>query len=95
SGYNVAASASKDGKRLVAVVLGGRTSKKRDALADLLLQKGFSKLRSRELARKLERAKSSTVVAVVKAQSVQKTESPLTATVAPVAGIYNKIGKLN
>jgi D-alanyl-D-alanine carboxypeptidase len=93
SGYNVAASASKDGKRLVAVVLGGRTSKKRDALADLLLQKGFSKLRSRELVRKLESAKSGTAVAIFKVQSVQKTESPLTA--APVAGIYNKISQLN
>jgi D-alanyl-D-alanine carboxypeptidase len=95
SRYNVAASASKNGKRLVAVVLGGRTSKGRDELASLLLQKGFLKLRNRELVRKLESAKSSTIVAAAKALSTQKTEPPLAATVAPVMGIYNKIGKLN
>jgi D-alanyl-D-alanine carboxypeptidase len=93
SGYNVAASASKNGKRLVAVVLGGRTSKKRDALANLLLQKGFLKLRSRELVRKLESVKSIAVVAAVKAPSAQKAEPPPVTTEAPVTGIYNKISK--
>ncbi|MDR1375860.1 MAG: D-alanyl-D-alanine carboxypeptidase [Holosporaceae bacterium] len=47
SGFNLAASAFKGKKRLIVVVFGGKTPKQRDAWADLLLQKGFSKL-SRE-----------------------------------------------
>jgi D-alanyl-D-alanine carboxypeptidase len=47
SGFNLAASAFKGKKRLIVVVFGGRTPKQRDALADLLLQKGFLRL-SRE-----------------------------------------------
>ena len=49
SGYNLVSSAKLNGRRLISVVLGGHTSKARDALAKLLLEwsatRGRSKLR--------------------------------------------------
>jgi D-alanyl-D-alanine carboxypeptidase len=41
SGYNLAASATRDGRRLVAIVLGEPTSAKRNARAMALLEHGF------------------------------------------------------
>jgi D-alanyl-D-alanine carboxypeptidase len=41
SGYNLAASATRDGRRIVAIVLGERTSAKRNARAAALLEHGF------------------------------------------------------
>jgi len=41
SGYNLAASATRDGRRLVAIVLGEKTSAKRTARAEALLEHGF------------------------------------------------------
>ena len=41
SGYNLVASATRDGKRLIAVVLGGRTSRERDNRVAALLDHGF------------------------------------------------------
>ncbi|MDJ0608618.1 MAG: D-alanyl-D-alanine carboxypeptidase [Kiloniellales bacterium] len=43
SGYNLAASTVRDGRRLVAVVFGGRTARSRDKHITALLEKGFSK----------------------------------------------------
>ena len=86
SGYNVAASAVKGDTRLIAIVLGGRTSKKRDTLADLLFKKGFSKLSNRKIIRMAEQnmVKSSTA-------SSMRAEKVLEVSPAPAAGIYNKI----
>jgi D-alanyl-D-alanine carboxypeptidase len=44
SGFNLAASARRGKDRLIAVVLGGKTGKQRDALVKLLFQKCFKKL---------------------------------------------------
>jgi D-alanyl-D-alanine carboxypeptidase len=55
SGFNLAASAVKGRNRLIAVVLGGKTSKQRDDMADLLLRKGFSKLVCRDILSKRNR----------------------------------------
>ncbi len=44
SGYNLAASAERDGRRLIAVVFGGRTGKSRDRQVAKLLDRGFRKL---------------------------------------------------
>ena len=41
SGYNIVASATRDGRRLIAVVLGAKTPKKRGILAEALLSYGF------------------------------------------------------
>jgi D-alanyl-D-alanine carboxypeptidase len=79
SGFNLAASAIKGKTRLIAVVLGGRTSRKRDALADLLLKKGFSKLISREIPRRPS----------------QKTSSGSSSSVQAVSGVYNKLKELS
>jgi len=46
SGFNVASSAVRDGRRLVAVVLGGRTARSRDAHMADLLDRGFASNRS-------------------------------------------------
>src|SRR3546814_10937871 len=42
SGFNVASSAVRDGRRLVAIVLGGRTARLRDAHMADLLDRGFA-----------------------------------------------------
>ncbi len=44
SGFNVAVSAERDGKRLVAVVLGGKTSRSRDAHTRQLLDQAFARI---------------------------------------------------
>jgi D-alanyl-D-alanine carboxypeptidase len=44
SGYNLVASARRDGTRLVAVLFGGKSAKKRDQQVASLLDQGFSKL---------------------------------------------------
>ena len=44
AGYNLAASAERDGHRLIAVVFGGKTAKFRDRHVKKLLDKGFAKL---------------------------------------------------
>lgn len=41
SGYNLATSATRDGRRIIAVVLGGKTARSRDAQMMALLDKGF------------------------------------------------------
>ena len=43
SGFNLAASARRDGRRLVAVVIGGRTAGARDATMVALLDRGFAR----------------------------------------------------
>lgn len=43
SGFNLVASASRRGRRVIAVVLGASTSQQREAVAATLLEKGFSK----------------------------------------------------
>jgi len=57
SGFNLAASARRGNKRLIAVVLGGRTGKERDDRANMLLKKGFSKLLSKEILAKYAKNK--------------------------------------
>lgn len=47
SGFNLAASAKRDGRRLVAVVLGGDSARERDAKMAALLDQGFESLRRR------------------------------------------------
>lgn len=41
SGYNLVTSATRDGRRIIAVVLGGKTARSRDAQMMALLDKGF------------------------------------------------------
>lgn len=50
SGYNLVTSAVREHRRLVGVVLGGRTARARDRRMMALLNRGFSKLPSTELA---------------------------------------------
>lgn len=44
SGFNLAASAERDGRRVIAVMLGGESAKKRDAQVETLLATGFDRL---------------------------------------------------
>jgi D-alanyl-D-alanine carboxypeptidase len=48
SGFNVAATAERDGRRLIAVVMGGASPAVRDAHARELIEAGFTALRARE-----------------------------------------------
>ncbi|MFH5923086.1 D-alanyl-D-alanine carboxypeptidase family protein [Roseomonas xinghualingensis] len=47
SGFNLAASAMRDGRRLVAVVFGGSTGRERDAHVMALLDRGFAQMEGR------------------------------------------------
>jgi D-alanyl-D-alanine carboxypeptidase len=49
SRYNLAASAQRNGRRIVAVVLGGESSAARNAEMEYLLEQGFEELRRREI----------------------------------------------
>ncbi len=50
SGYNLAASARKGKRRLIAVVLGGKTAKQRDEEVNCLLKKGFSRKKGKSMS---------------------------------------------
>lgn len=62
SGFNLAASAERGGRRLIAVVFGGRTSKSRNRIVARLLNRGFSPAETRKAA-KIEAARSASVAA--------------------------------
>ncbi|MBL4596321.1 MAG: D-alanyl-D-alanine carboxypeptidase [Robiginitomaculum sp.] len=49
SGYNVAVTAERDGKRVIVVVLGGRSIRQRDAHAAELIEAAFDELQRREV----------------------------------------------
>jgi D-alanyl-D-alanine carboxypeptidase len=83
SGFNLAASAVKGKDRLIAVVLGGKTSAERNALTESLLTKGFSKLLSREVLAKNKRQRK---IASVLPKKPELSTTP--------SGIYNKLNEL-
>jgi D-alanyl-D-alanine carboxypeptidase len=51
SGFNLVAAAERDGRRVIGVVFGGKTSRSRDAHMKTLLDKGFEKLLERDAFR--------------------------------------------
>lgn len=53
SGFNLAASAVRDGHRLIAVVLGGSSGAARDETVEDLLQTGFSVIKRRQLGERI------------------------------------------
>lgn len=53
SGFNVAATAERDGRRLIAVIMGGASPAVRDAHARELIEAGFTALTAREEGRRL------------------------------------------
>jgi D-alanyl-D-alanine carboxypeptidase len=53
SGYNLAASAARDGHRLIAVVLGGNSNRSRDNHVKDLLETGFDVMRRRDSGEKI------------------------------------------
>jgi D-alanyl-D-alanine carboxypeptidase len=94
SGFNLAASAVKGKTRLVAVVLGGKTSKERDVLANFLLKKGFSKVLSREIMSKSNQNKRLAKNGRHGTASILGKQSMETPIVPTSSGIYNKINEL-
>ena len=56
SGYNIAVSGVQDGRRLITVVLGGSSSRTRDANAEQLLLTGFDVARRRDRGERIELA---------------------------------------
>lgn len=58
SGYNLAASAVQNGRRLIAVVMGGNTYRARDANATELLQTGFMVLAKRDRGEDIQLAQN-------------------------------------
>src|SRR5690606_2186042 len=55
SGYNLAASAVRDGRRLIGVVFGGRTSVSRNNHMADILDSGFARLSEPQVARNIQR----------------------------------------
>jgi D-alanyl-D-alanine carboxypeptidase len=53
SGFNVAATAERDGRRLIAVIMGGASPAVRDAHTRELIEAGFSALSARDVSRRL------------------------------------------
>ncbi len=84
SGFNLAASAERGGRRLIAVVFGGRTSKSRNRIVARLLNRGFSPAEIRKAA-KIEAARSASVAA--SARRAALTPKPLAAGSAGPAGV--------
>ena len=60
SGYNLAASAVRDGRRLVGVVFGGRTSLSRNNHMAEILDAGFARLGEPQIARRIEQREGQT-----------------------------------
>lgn len=58
SGFNLAASAVRDGRRLIAVVLGGRSTASRDDNVEDLLMTGFDVMRRRSMGERITVAQS-------------------------------------
>lgn len=104
SGYNLAASAKQKGNRLIAIVLGGETAKKRDEKVGKLLYSGFDELQRIQLAENLKRRKRkkhSSKKLVVMEQSSRKslskviTDKTATNKVADKIEGKNDNGKIN
>ena len=79
SGYNLAASAVRDGHRLIAVVLGGRSNASRDANVRDLLETGFDITRRRDAGEK-----------IVIAQAMFEKQSPSTTQYASAPATYGQ-----
>lgn len=82
SGFNLAASVVRDGRRLIAVVFGGKTARSRDAHIKALLTRGFSEVRRMQTIPVLSPPpeKPTTVLRTAKAATVGETK------IASVAG---------
>lgn len=81
SGYNLAASAVRDGRRLIAVVLGGSSGASRDAHTADLLNAGFSVMARKSRGERIELAsmfpESTTVLAAARGSIEQGDTEPL------------------
>ncbi|MCW9045499.1 MAG: D-alanyl-D-alanine carboxypeptidase [Alphaproteobacteria bacterium] len=79
SGFNLVASVERDGRRVVGVVFGGKTSKRRDKHMAQLLNKGFTKLTGKTQYAKMDnKAKSKrksqqTATRVIPGQAIART----------------------
>lgn len=72
SGYNLAASAVRDGRRLIGVVFGGRTSVSRNNHMAELLDAGFARLGKPKIARRIEQREAQVAQASRVALPVRK-----------------------
>ena len=107
SGFNIATSAVRNGRRLIGVIMGGRSAHSRDLQMASLLDQGFAVLGNRQPAQPLvaaapstgPRASSSTAIAasapptsaVVAASAAAPTASAITAAAGPRASAGNAI----
>ena len=76
SGYNLAASAERDGDRLIAVVIGGQTSSKRNRQMAKLLDQSFARLKARKLQARTTKAPRT--YAVARSSSASQHYTPVT-----------------
>ncbi len=72
SGYNIASSATRDGKRLIAVVFGGRSARWRDRHVARLLNRGFAALRDGRHGGRVIRGWNVRAVPLPKAKPIRK-----------------------
>ena len=76
SGFNLAASAERGGRRLIAVVFGGRTSKSRNRIVARLLNRGFSPAETRKAAAIAERRRAGVAASARRAALTPKPAAP-------------------
>jgi D-alanyl-D-alanine carboxypeptidase len=80
SGFNVAVSAVRDGRRLIAVVFGGKTAKRRDSHAAGLLNKGFKKVVRFQIVKTPPMPRSRPEILVAKLEPATPSTAPAPAT---------------
>jgi D-alanyl-D-alanine carboxypeptidase len=95
SGFNLVASAVKGKRRLIAVVLGGKTVRERDGIAYFLLKKGFEKTADSRLFSSVpcveeKKSEKSQKIASLLTENLQTPPAPQ----PMMLGIYNKIDKV-
>lgn len=79
SGFNLIVTAKRNGRRLIAVILGGRTSKIRNREATKIVEAAFSKLNKKKkpiLAKKSPKKKKAPAKTVAKAKTRRKKAAP-------------------
>ncbi len=82
SGFNLAASVERDGRRLIGVVFGGRTARSRDRHLMKLLDRSFEKLKRQEMLI----AKAARAAGATKSGAISRKRRPVVAWATPDKG---------
>lgn len=87
SGFNIATSAERDGRRVIGIVLGGRTSKWRDSKMTHLLNVAFNRLNTLQLVERKKEAPAPEVAELQDSEIAISSMSPLDAIASIIKSI--------